>query len=170
MLQLDCSDLSLSYAWIDQQEDWAVRRTKLHGSKSRSDCYCDVSWWWTASGGITGRAEIMDAPGPGGLGGRFGVIPCAALEPWRCLRSLPKGSYWLAPARSESSFNGTLSPGNGSRRLPGICAEWAPRKRWSLSMPMDRLTRRRRRRCSSIVCITGCWYRLPGRITTSSDC
>jgi len=34
-------------------------------------------------GAITGRAEIMDAPGPGGLGGTFAGNPvsCAAALP-----------------------------------------------------------------------------------------
>jgi hypothetical protein len=41
------------------------------------------------------------------------------------------GSYWLAPARLESSFNGALSRFNGSMRLAGTSADWAPCKRWS---------------------------------------
>ena len=50
------------------------------------------------------------------------------------------GSYPLEPARSESIFNAALSRANGSTRLLGTCAEWEPRKRWSLSK--DRPTRR----------------------------
>jgi 4-aminobutyrate aminotransferase/(S)-3-amino-2-methylpropionate transaminase len=47
---------------------------------------------------VTGRAEIMDAPGPGGLGGTFGGNPvscAAALASWKTLDELD------LPQRSE---------------------------------------------------------------------
>jgi 4-aminobutyrate aminotransferase/(S)-3-amino-2-methylpropionate transaminase len=70
MLQLDCSDLILSYAWIDN------KKTGSSGGQSftvvNPDLIVTATSLGIASGGITGRAEIMDAPGPGGLGGRSG--------------------------------------------------------------------------------------------------
>ena len=49
---------------------------------------------------ITARAEIMDAPGPGGLGGTFGGNPACCAAALAVFE--PMGSYWLAPARRRA--------------------------------------------------------------------
>jgi 4-aminobutyrate aminotransferase/(S)-3-amino-2-methylpropionate transaminase len=50
-------------------------------------------------GAITGRAEIMDAPGPGGLGGTFGGNPASCAAALAVLEEFADGKL-LARARS----------------------------------------------------------------------
>ncbi|MEO8659355.1 MAG: 4-aminobutyrate--2-oxoglutarate transaminase [Bryobacteraceae bacterium] len=47
---------------------------------------------------ITGRAEIMDAPGPGGLGGTYGGNPVACAA---ALETIERVDRWNLPARAE---------------------------------------------------------------------
>ena len=91
---------------------------------------------------ITGRAEIMDAPGPGGLGGTFGGSPACCAAALAVLEEL-MASYWRVPERWAIYFNGGPARGNGGIRLSVMCAVWAPCRQWSLSMPTAWLVPRR---------------------------
>ncbi len=64
---------------------------------------------------ITGRAEIMDAPGPGGLGGTFGGNPACCAAALAVLEEFADGQL-LARARSlgRLNFSAGLPRGSGS--------------------------------------------------------
>ena len=74
--------------------------------------------------GVTGRAEIMDAPIPGGVGGTFGGNPASCAAALAVIEEFADGSLLLAPARSASTSNGEPMPGRGSIRLSATCADW----------------------------------------------
>ena len=47
---------------------------------------------------VIGRAEVMDAPAPGGLGGTYAGSPLAAPRRWRCWRCSSRRSCCSAAA------------------------------------------------------------------------
>jgi len=49
--------------------------------------------------GVIGRADLMDAPAPGGLGGTFAVIPSPALPDSPCWISSSRRRSWIAHNR-----------------------------------------------------------------------
>ncbi len=51
---------------------------------------------------VTGRAEIMDAPGPGGLGGTFAGNPLSCAAAHAVLENSSKRTSWLAPTNRRS--------------------------------------------------------------------
>ena len=107
---------------------------------------------------ITGRAEIMDAPGPGGLGGTFGGNPACCAAALAVIEEFADGQL-LARARSlGEEFQRALPPGNGSMLSSATFAVLARCRRWSLSMPMGRPAPLPRKSWRSIVSARESWY------------
>ena len=85
---------------------------------------------------VTGRAEIMDAPGPGGLGGTFGGNPVSCAAAAVVLDTVAEPSF---RARAEELGRTLCGPGSTSSRPVTLrsarCGAWA---RCSLSSSASR--------------------------------
>ena len=90
---------------------------------------------------VTGRAELMDAPAPGGLGGTFGGNPAACAAANAVLDALPG---FLPRAREI----GATRPRRGSRRSRPTAPTCAASARCSRSSFAEQSPRPRRRRAS----------------------
>jgi hypothetical protein len=93
MLQLDCSDWIVSHAWIDNK--------KTGSSDGQSSPVENPNLPV-----ITARAEIVDAPGSGGLRGTFGVTGRAVrslgeFDPLGEILTLVPIPFHLPPAEME---------------------------------------------------------------------
>ena len=96
-------------------------------------------------GGVTGRAEVMDAVHPGGLGGTFGGNPVSCAAAAAVLETVSSAEF---RARSRSSARGSAG---ASTRSPGAStpsARYAASARCSLSSS-SRTARRRPLRAPS---------------------
>jgi len=88
---------------------------------------------------ITGRAEIMDAPGPGGLGGTFGGNPVALAAAHAVLDQMERGEI-LARARSiGEAFSARAA--RWRERFPVIGEIRGAGAMWAIELVKDRRTK-----------------------------
>ena len=81
---------------------------------------------------VTGRAEIMDAPGPGGLGGTFAGNPLSCAAALAVLDLFEEENLW--PARMNLAIASSAAPASGSAvgRSLETCAALAACRRIEL--------------------------------------
>jgi 4-aminobutyrate aminotransferase/(S)-3-amino-2-methylpropionate transaminase len=88
---------------------------------------------------ITGRAEVMDAPGPGGLGGTFGGNPVALAAAHAVLDQMERGEL-LARARSiGEAFSARAA--RWRERFPAIGEVRGTGAMWAIELVKDRRTK-----------------------------
>ena len=81
--------------------------------------------------GVTGRATIMDAAHPGGLGGTYGGNPISIAAAHAVLDVIESEGLCARAARVGQKMQSRLQgPGEGACRASAMCAAWA---RWSPS-------------------------------------
>jgi 4-aminobutyrate aminotransferase/(S)-3-amino-2-methylpropionate transaminase len=89
--------------------------------------------------GVTGRAEVMDAPGVGGLGGTFGGNPVALAAAHAVLDAFADGSLF---ARARSVGEAFRARAEGWRaRFPLVGDVRGQGAMWALELVKDRATR-----------------------------
>ena len=79
---------------------------------------------------VTGRAEVMDAAGPGGLGGTFGGNPVALAAAHAVLDELERRRALLAP-RASASLRARAQSWRDRFASSATCAASARCGRWS---------------------------------------
>ena len=78
---------------------------------------------------VTGRAEIMDAPGPGGLGGTFAGNPLSCAAALAVLDIFDRENFWLAPTKLETDSRSAPKNGKSAGRSSAMSVVWAECRR-----------------------------------------
>jgi len=103
---------------------------------------------------VTGRAEIMDAPAVGGLGGTYSAIRFPARRRWRRSRPSKKTACLRAQPRSANTSRNGPAPGSRSGNSSATSvdsAECARSNSCATQTPVSRPTRRRNRSPNSAI-------------------
>ena len=76
-------------------------------------------------GATTGRAEIMDATHPGGVGGTYGGNPVACVAAIAAIEMIRQPAFLARAGRLGTSCARCWKAGSASTRSSATCAAWA---------------------------------------------